>query len=70
MKKKQTNKKVEKLRWHFAHSYLGIGWRDLFQIWYLDSPSLGASQQQIWLNSGKSYIGVKIMSCQYTHSVL
>ena len=26
---------------------------DLLQIWYVDSPSLGASLQQMWLNSGR-----------------
>jgi len=51
---------MKKLFQNFACLYLGIGW---LQIWYVDSPSLGASLQQIWLNSGKqsqSYIGVKI----------
>jgi len=46
-----------------AHSYLGIGWRDLLQIWNVDSPSSGASLQHVWSNSGKwsqSYVGVKI----------
>ena len=56
-------KKTKKLFWNFAHLYLGIGWHDLLQIFYIDSPSSGASQQLVWLNSGKrsgSYIGVKI----------
>ena len=42
---------------------LGSAGTICFKIWYVDSPSLEASQQQIWLNSGKrsqTYIGVKI----------
>ena len=35
-----------------SRSYFGIGWHDLLQIWYVDSPNLGASQRQIWFNSG------------------
>ena len=67
----KINKK--KIFWNFACLYLGIGWCNLLRIWYVDSPSSGASQQQIWLNLGmrsQSYRGVKIMfssSCQYTH---
>ena len=60
---KWRRKKMKKLIQNFARSYLGIGWRDLPQIWYVDLPSLGPSLQQIWLNSGKcfqSYIGEKI----------
>ena len=63
MCKKTKKKKTKKLFRNFAGSYLGIGWRDLLQIWYVDSPSWGASLQQVWLNSGEwsqTYIGVKI----------
>ena len=69
------NKKKKKLFQDFSHLHLGIGWYDLLQIWYADLPSLGTSQQEIWLNSGKrseSYVDVKITflaSCQYTHGV-
>ena len=59
----KNKKKTKKLVWNFARSYLGIGWRDLLQIWYVDPPSSGASLRSIWLNFGKktqSYIGVKI----------
>ena len=55
--------KTKKLFRSFAYLYLGISWHDLLQICYVDSSSSRASQQQIWLNSGKrswSYIGVKI----------
>jgi len=45
-------KKMKKLFRNFARSFLGMGWHDLLQVWYVDSPSLGASLQQIWLNSG------------------
>jgi len=31
----------------FARSYLRIGWHDLLQIWNVDSPSSGASLQQV-----------------------
>ena len=60
---RNEEEKTKKLFQNFVHLYLGISWYDLHQIWYVDSPSSGASQQQIWLNSGKrsrSYIGVKI----------
>ena len=60
---KWRRKKTKKLFWNFVHSYLGIDWHNLLQIWYVDLPSLGASVEQIWLNSGKwfqNYIGVKI----------
>jgi len=39
-------KKTKKLFCNFACPYFGIGWHDLLQIWYVDSPSSGASQQQ------------------------
>jgi len=47
------DKEKNELFGNFAHLYLGIGWHDLLQIWYLDSPSLGVSLQQVWLNLGK-----------------
>jgi len=56
-------KKMKKLFQNCGRLYLGVGWHDLLQICYIDSPSSGTSQQQIWLNSGKrswNYIGVKI----------
>jgi len=56
-------KKRKQLFQNFGRSYLGIGWHNLLQTWYVDSPSLGATQQYVWFNLGKrsqSYIGVKI----------
>ena len=50
---RNEEEKTKKLFQNFAHSYLGIDWRDLLQIWQLDLPSSGASVEQIWLNSGK-----------------
>ena len=49
----ENAKCAEKLFRNFASSYLGFDWRDLLQIWYVDSPSSGASVERIWLNSGK-----------------
>ena len=54
---------MKKLFQNFAHLCLGISQHNLSQIWYVDLPSSGASQKQIWLNPGKrvsSYIGMKI----------
>ena len=36
-----------KLFQNFARSYLRIDWHDLLEIWYVDSPSAGASMEQI-----------------------
>ena len=49
----KNKKKMKKLFWNFVCSYLRIGWHDLLHIWYANSPSSGASLQQIWLNLGK-----------------
>ena len=60
MKKK---KKTKKLKRNFVRSYLGNGWSDFLQIWYVDYPNWAARLQQIWFQSDKgsqSYIGVKI----------
>ena len=34
-KRRRRAKKIKKLKWNFAHSYLGIGWCNLLQIWYV-----------------------------------
>ena len=63
MKKMKKKKKTKKLKRNFVRSYLGNGWSDFLQIWYVDSPSWAACLQQIWFQSDKgsqSYIGVKI----------
>ena len=31
-------KKTKKLKRNFVRSYLGNGWSDFLQIWYVDSP--------------------------------
>ena len=49
----KDEEKTKNLFQTFACLYLGIGWHNLLQIWYVDLPSSGASQQQIWLNLGK-----------------
>ena len=62
-KKKKKKKKTKKLKRNFVRSYLGNGWSDFLQIWYVDYPSWAARLQQIWFQSDKgsqSYIGVKI----------
>ena len=56
-------KKTKKLKRNFVRSYLGNGWSDFLQIWYVDYPNWAARLQQIWFQSDKgsqSYIGVKI----------
>ena len=56
-------KMKKKLKRNFVRSYLGNGWSDFLQIWYVDSPNWAARLQQIWSQSDKgsqSYIGVKI----------
>ena len=61
--KKMKKKKTKKLKRNFVRSYLGNGWSDSLQIWYVDSPSWAARLKQIWFQSDKgsqSYIGVKI----------
>ena len=55
--------KTKKLKRNFVRSYLGNGWSDFLQIWYVDYPNWAARLQQIWFQSDKgsqSYIGVKI----------
>ena len=59
MKKKKT----KKLKRNFVRSYLGNGWSDFLQIWYVDYPNWAASLQQMWFQSDKgsqNYTGVKI----------
>ena len=34
----EEEKKRKKLKRNFVHSYLGNGWSDFLQIWYVDSP--------------------------------
>ena len=61
--KKKKKKKMKKLKRNFVRSYLGNGWSDFLQVWYVDSPNWAARLQQIWFQSDKgsqSYIGVKI----------
>ena len=40
--KKMKKKKTKKLKRHFVRSYLGNGWSDFLQIWYVDSPNWAA----------------------------
>ena len=59
--KNTKKKKTKKLKRNFVRSYLGNGWTDFLQIWYVDSHNWPA--QQIWFQSDKgsqNYIGVKI----------
>ena len=63
MKKMKKKKKTKKLKRNFVRSYLGNGWSDFLQIWYVVYPNWAARLQQIWFQSDKgsqSYIGVKI----------
>ena len=63
MKMKKKKKKTKKLKRNFVRSYLGNGWSDFLQIWYVDYPNWAARLQQIWFQSDKgsqSCIGVKI----------
>ena len=60
----KMKKKTKKLKRNFVRSYLGNGWSDFLQIWYVDYPNWAARLQQIWFQSDKgsqSYIGVKIV---------
>ena len=62
-----------KKRRNFACLYREISWHDLLQIWYIDSPGLGVSQQQIWLNPSKrSWSKLHSLSflSLYSHSFL
>ena len=34
--------KTKKLKRNFVRSYLGNGWSDFLQIWYVDSPNWAA----------------------------
>ena len=34
--------KMKKLKRNFVRSYLGNGWSDFLQIWYVDSPNWAA----------------------------
>ena len=34
--------KTKKLKQNFVRSYLGNGWSDFLQIWYVDSPNWAA----------------------------
>jgi len=54
------DEKTKKLKRNIVHSYLEIGWSDLLQIWYVGSPTLKESLQQILFNSYKR-------SQSYTH---
>ena len=59
----EEEEKTKKLKRNFVRSYLGNGWSDFLQIWYVDYPNWAARLQQIWFQSDKgsqSYIGVKI----------
>ena len=63
MKMMKKKKKTKKLKRKFVRSYLGNGWSDFLQIWYVDYPNWAERLQQIWFQSDKgsqSYIGVKI----------
>ena len=35
----EEEKKTKKLKRNSVHSYLGIGWSDFLQIWYVDSSN-------------------------------
>ena len=37
--KKMKKKKTKKLKRNFVRSYLGNGWSDFLQIWYVVSPN-------------------------------
>jgi len=39
----KRRRKNEEIIRNFARSYLGIGWRDLLQIWYVARFSISAS---------------------------
>ena len=38
----EEEKKTKKLKRNFVRSYLGNGWSDFLQIWYVDSPNWAA----------------------------
>ena len=38
----EEEKKTKKLKRNFVRSYLGNGWSDVLQIWYVDSPNRAA----------------------------
>ena len=38
----EEEKKTKKLKRNFVRSYLGNGWSDFLQIWYVDSPNRAA----------------------------
>ena len=40
--KKMKKKKTKKLKRNVVRSYLGNGWSDFLQIWYVDSPNWAA----------------------------
>ena len=59
----EEEEKNEEIKTKFVRSYLGNGWSDFLQIWYVNSPNWAARLYQIWFQSDKgsqSYIGVKI----------
>ena len=41
-KEDEEEKKTKKLKRNFVRSYLGNGWSDFLQIWYVDSPNWAA----------------------------
>ena len=38
----EEEEKTKKLKRNFVRSYLGNGWTDFLQIWYVDSPNRAA----------------------------
>ena len=61
--RKEVEEKNQEKNPNFGHSYLGNGWSDFLQIWYVDSHTSPALLWQLWFQSDKesrSYKGVKI----------
>ena len=42
VRNEDEEKKTKKLKRNFVRSYLGNGWTNFLQIWYVDSPNWAA----------------------------
>ena len=42
LRNEDEEEKTKKLKRNFVRSYLGNGWSDFLQIWYVDSPNWAA----------------------------
>ena len=53
VRNEEDEEKTKKLKRNCVRSYLGNGWSDFLQIWYVDSPNWAARLYQIWFQSDK-----------------